>query len=248
MVILIFFIAHWYLSLFAQTFFLHRYAAHQMFTMNKGWEKFFYMLTYIFQGSSFLSPYAYGVMHRMHHAYADTEKDPHSPAYSKNLFHMMWLTKKIYNDILHHRANIDPKFMKGVPYWAAIEKIGDNWLSRVAWGTAYTLFYMQFATHWWMYFLLPVHYLMGPVHGAIINWFAHKFGYVNFKVNDTAKNLLPLDVLMMGESYHNNHHKFGGRANFGVRWFELDPTYPVIKLFNSLHIITLKRNNDLNYM
>ena len=80
MAILIFFLAHWYLSLFAQTFFLHRYAAHQMFTMNKFWEKVFYFLTWVFQGSSFLSPKAYGIMHRLHHAYADTENDPHSPS------------------------------------------------------------------------------------------------------------------------------------------------------------------------
>ena len=74
MPIFIFFVAHWYLSLFAQTFFLHRYAAHQMFTMNKFWEKVFYILTAVFQGSSFLSPKAYGIMHRLHHAHADTEK------------------------------------------------------------------------------------------------------------------------------------------------------------------------------
>lgn len=86
---------------------------------------------------------------------------------------------------------------------------------------------------------------MGPVHGAIINWFAHKYGYVNFKVNDTAKNLLPFDFLMMGESYHNNHHKFGGRANFGIRWFELDPTFPIILLLNFMVIIQLKAGNDL---
>jgi stearoyl-CoA desaturase (delta-9 desaturase) len=48
-----------------------------MFTMSKAWEKFFYILSWIFQGSSYLSPRAYGIMHRMHHAYADTEKDPH---------------------------------------------------------------------------------------------------------------------------------------------------------------------------
>ena len=186
MTILIFFVCHWYLSLFAQTFFLHRYAAHQMFTMNKTWEKVFYTLTWLFQGSSYLSPYAYGVMHRLHHAYADTEKDPHSPKYSDTLFDMMWKTKSIYNDILHQRKKLDPKFLKGVPYFGFIEKIGDNWMSRFAWGTVYTLFYIQFATHWWEFLLLPIHYLMGPVHGAIINWFAHKFGYVNFKVNDTT--------------------------------------------------------------
>lgn len=248
MIILYFFIAHWYLSLFAQTFFLHRYAAHQMFTMNPFWEKVFYVMTYIFQGSSFLSPHAYGVMHRMHHAFADTALDPHSPSFSTGLLDMMWKTKNIYNDILNKRIAIEPKFLKGVPYWAPIEKLGDKWWSRIAWGTIYTLFYIKFATVWWMFLLLPIHYLMGPVHGAVINWFAHKYGYVNFKVNDTAKNLLPFDFLMMGESYHNNHHKLGGRANFGVKWHEFDPTYPIILLMNLVGIIKLKLNNDLKYM
>jgi stearoyl-CoA desaturase (Delta-9 desaturase) len=248
MIILIFFLAHWFLSLFTQTFFLHRYSAHQMFTMSKGWEKFFYILTYIFQGASFLSPKAYGIMHRLHHAYADTKDDPHSPRYSKNLMDMMWKTKNIYNDILNNKVALPEKFFKNIPYWGFIEKLGDQWISRIAWGTIYVLFYIKFATHWWMFLLLPIHFLMGPVHGAIINWFAHKYGYVNFKINDTSKNFLPVDFLMMGESYHNNHHTLGGRANFGVRWFEFDPTFPIILLFNKLGIIKLKKNNDLIYM
>lgn len=89
-------------------------------------------MTYVFQGSSFLSPHAYGVMHRMHHAYADTEKDPHSPSFSTGLIDMMWKTKSIYNDILNKRANVEAKFYKGVPYWGFIEKLGDQWLSRIA--------------------------------------------------------------------------------------------------------------------
>ena len=248
MYILVFFVAHWYLSLLMQTFFLHRYAAHKMFTMSPFWEKFFYTLTFLFQGSSFLSPYAYGVMHRLHHAYADTEEDPHSPSFSSSLFDMMWKTKNYYNNILHREDKIPAKFKKDVPHWEFIEKLGDSWAIRLSWGVLYTLFYIQFATAWWMFLLLPIHFLMGPVHGVIINWYAHKYGYTNFKVNDTAKNLLPFDFLMMGESYHNNHHKLGGRANFGVKWHEFDPTFPFILFLNATGIIKLKRNNDLNYM
>lgn len=248
MYILVFFVAHWYLSLLMQTFFLHRYSAHKMFTMSPFWEKFFYTLTFIFQGSSFLSPYAYGVMHRLHHAYADTEEDPHSPSFSSNLFDMMWKTKNYYNNILHREDQIPAKFKKDVPHWQFMERLGDYWIIRIGWGVLYTLFYIKFATAWWMFLLLPIHFLMGPVHGVIINWYAHKYGYTNFKVNDTAKNLLPFDFLMMGESYHNNHHKLGGRANFGVKWHEFDPTYPFILFLNATGIIKLKRNNDLNYM
>lgn len=240
MAILIFFVLHWYLSLFSQTFFHHRYAAHKMFSMSKLWEKFFYIFSYVTQGSSYLSPYAYGAMHRMHHAYADTEKDPHSPTYDKNLFSMMWRTKTIYNDILRKNINLDLKFTKELPHWMKLENFADSWVSRIGWGAFYVIFYIAFATEWWMFLLLPIHFLMGPVHGAIINWFAHKYGYKNFKNADTSKNLMPVDLFMMGEGLHNNHHKFGARPNFGVKWFELDPVYPVIWLFDKVGIIKLK--------
>jgi stearoyl-CoA desaturase (delta-9 desaturase) len=160
----------------------------------------------------------------------------------------MWKTKNYYNNILHREDQIPAKFKKDVPHWQFMERLGDYWIIRIGWGVLYVLFYIQFATAWWMFLLLPIHFLMGPVHGVIINWYAHKYGYTNFKVNDTAKNLLPFDFLMMGESYHNNHHKLGGRANFGVKWHEFDPTYPFILFLNATGIIKLKRNNDLNYM
>ena len=244
--ILIFFVAHWYLSLFFQTFFLHRYAAHKAFTMNKLTEKIFFVLTWIFQGSNYLSPFGYGAMHRMHHAYADTENDPHSPTYDETIWKMMWKTKTIYSDIANGRMIVDERFSAGVPRWDAFDKIARSWPSRLFWGTIYVLFYLKFATVWWLWLLLPIQFLMSPIHGAIINWFAHKYGYRNYEVGDTSKNFLPVDFLMMGESYHNNHHKNGSRANFGgVRWHELDPTYMVIKLLDKLGIIEIARHNQI---
>jgi stearoyl-CoA desaturase (Delta-9 desaturase) len=244
--ILIFFVAHWYLSLFFQTFFLHRYAAHKAFTMNKFTEKVVYVLTWIFQGSNYLSPYGYGVMHRMHHAYADTENDPHSPTYDETIWNMMWKTKTIYSDIANKRIEVENRFTEGVPNWIAFDKFARSWPSRLFWGILYVSFYVYFAPYWWLYLLLPVHFLMSPVHGAIINWFAHKYGYINFPVGDTSKNFLPVDFLMMGESYHNNHHKYGSRANFGgIRWHEIDPTYQVMRLLDTVGIIKLAQQKEI---
>jgi len=239
--ILIFFVAHWYLSLFCQTFFLHRYAAHAVCTMSKGWEKFFFVLTWLFQGSSYLSAYGYGVLHRIHHAYTDTEKDPHSPSFDDNLFKMMWRTKTTYSNIFYRRLDVEERFTKGVPQWNKFDSLADNWVSRVFWIIVYTVFYIYFADAWWQYFLLPIHYAMGPVHGAIINWFAHKYGYTNYDVKDTSKNMLPVDFLMFGESYHNNHHKHGSDPNFGKKWFEIDPAYILIRIMNAIGIIKLKK-------
>lgn len=240
MSVIIFFIAQWYLSLFCQTFFQHRYAAHGAFTMSKGWERFFFVLTFIFQGSSYLSTRAYAIMHRMHHAYADTDKDPHSPQYSKNIFDMMWKTYIYYRNINENRVTIDPKFTKNVPDWPTFDKFAGHRYTRLVWVALYIAFYAQFATSSWLWLLLPFQILLSPVHGAIINWFAHKFGYENFEMKNTSENLLGIDFLMLRESYHNNHHKRPSAVNFGYRWYELDPVYPVILLLNKLHVIRIR--------
>jgi len=242
--ILIFFVAHWYLSLFSQTFFLHRYSAHKMFTMSRFWEKFFYTFLYVTQGSSFLNPRAYAVLHRLHHAYSDTDKDPHSPHHTKNLLTMMWKTKSIYNNILNRTGQVEERFTKDLPEWKFIDNIGDTWASRIAWGVAYVLFYVAFAEFWWMYLLLPIHFLMGPVHGAIVNWSGHKYGYSNFDNHDKSKNSLVVDFLMGGELFQNNHHKYASRANFAMKWFEFDPTYPVIKVLNAFRIVRLVKTSS----
>jgi len=155
-VILVFFVLHWYLSLFSQTFFLHRYSAHKMFLMNKFWERFFYFFTYVTQGSSYLSPRAYAILHRMHHAYSDTEKDPHTPHHTKNVFTMMMKTKDIYNGFVNDKVTPEARFDGNVPVWRTLESIGDSWYSRAGWGTAYVLFYIYFvpASAWYLFLLL----------------------------------------------------------------------------------------------
>ena len=239
------FAGHWYLSLFCQTFFLHRYSAHKMFKMNKFWERFFYLLTYISQGSSYLSPRAYAILHRMHHAFSDTEKDPHSPHHTKNVFTMMWETKDIYNAVLNRKRAIETQFERNYPEWNFIEKLGDSWSSRIGWGLLYAGFYilayLYLDMHWVFFFLLPIHFLMGPIHGAIVNWSGHKYGYQNFDNQDKSKNSLIVDFLMMGELFQNNHHKRPNSINFGSKWFEFDPTYPVIKLLDKLKIIEIRK-------
>ena len=246
MEILILIVFLWYSGLFFQTFFLHRYSAHQTFTMSRFGEKLSFFLTWLFQGSNYLSAYGYGVMHRMHHAFADTEKDPHSPKYDRNPFAMMWRTKNIYQDINKKRVKVAEEFTRNVPQWEWFDKFAGSKISRILWGLLYVFFFYTFATAWWQWLFLPVAFLMAPIHGVIINWFAHVYGYVNFKVNNTSKNLLPFDFLMMGESYHNNHHKNTNRSNFGgVRWHEIDPTYLIMKVLDFVGLIHIKETNGV---
>lgn len=238
-VILIFFIAHWYFSLFSQTFFQHRYAAHKAFTMNTFWEKFFFVFAYLTQGSSYMSPRVYGIMHRIHHAYTDTEHDPHSPSYDKNVFSMMWRTSVTYVGIMYGKISVEERFTKNVPDWKWFDWWGNTWYSRALWIGIYAWFYVAFAPSAWWFLLIPLHAAMGPIHGVIINWFAHKYGEVNYETDNTSRNLFKVDLLMLGEGYHNNHHKFPSRSNFASKKGEFDPTWPVIALLKKCRVIKL---------
>jgi stearoyl-CoA desaturase (Delta-9 desaturase) len=241
MTMLIFFIAIWYSSLFFQTFFQHRYAAHGAFKMSKSWERVFFIFTYITQGSSYMSPRAYAIMHRMHHAYTDTDKDPHSPKHFKNVFKMMLRTRNIYTNIFKKRIEVEERFTKNLPDWPAFDKWANSTLSRSLWAAVYITLFILFASTPWLLLLLPIVLAMGAFHGAIINWFAHKYGYINFKLKNTSQNLFSVDIFMLGESYHNNHHKRPSAINFGKRWHELDPVYPVIRLLAWLRIIKIAK-------
>lgn len=238
--ILLFFTLHWFLSLFFHTFFLHRYASHQMYTTSKGWERTFYFLTWFAQGSSYLVPRAYAVMHRMHHEYSDTEKDPHSPHFFKDVWHMMMHTAKIYSDFQTNKNLPEPQFTKDyLPVWTKLDRIGHSTAVRLVFGLAYTAFYIYFAPSMWWFLLLPIHYLMGPVQGAIVNWCGHKYGYSNFKNGDHSRNTTPWGVLLMGELFQNNHHYDKENANFARRWYEFDTTYLIMRVMNKVGIIHL---------
>jgi stearoyl-CoA desaturase (delta-9 desaturase) len=237
--ILAFFVGHWMLSVFCQTFFLHRYGAHRMFTMSKGWERFFHALTYVSQGPSYLNPRGYAILHRQHHAFSDTPKDPHSPTNYSNAVTMMLSTKHRYDAYAYNREQPEARFLGGYPEWPALDKLGQSWAMRIAWGALYTLFYVHFATAWWMFLLLPAHYVMGPIHGAIVNWCGHCYGYRNFDNGDVSRNTLVFDFLTLGELFQNNHHKYGMSPNFAARWFEIDPCWQVMRVLSLVRIIDL---------
>jgi stearoyl-CoA desaturase (delta-9 desaturase) len=240
-VIVAFFVTHWVAAAFAQVFFLHRYASHQQFTMSKGWERFFYVFTYLALGSSYLPPYAYAVLHRMHHAYSDTPRDPHSPSNYATPLGMILATRRNFDDLAHRRVAIEPRFEGRYPEWPAMDRLG-WWLpGQVAWAVAYSLVYVLYAPTMWLWLLIPVHVLMALVQGMLVNWFGHWAGYRNFDTRDRSKNTLPVDLLVLGDMMQNNHHRHPMRPYIAVRWFELDLAGLAIRAFAALGIVQLRR-------
>lgn len=207
--------------------------------MSPAWEKFFFICCFITQGSSYISASSYGMMHRLHHAHTDKEEDPHSPHFEPNPFLLLLKTRNNYHSIYKGSQHVEAKYKKGLPVWEAFDRLAHTWVSRSLWVIIYITVYIYFATAWWMYLFLPLTLAMGALQGVAVNWWAHKFGYENYRLTNTSKNILPIDFLFVGEAYHNNHHRHPGRVNNAVKWFEFDITYRIMLLMHRLHIIKL---------
>lgn len=155
---------------------------------------------------------------------------------------MMLHTKKIYSSFITGESLPDPQFTREyLPVWNRLDKFADSRTVRILFGVGYFAFYLYFAPSAWWFLLLPIHFLIGPVQGAVVNWCGHKYGYANFNNGDHSKNTEPFGIFLLGELFQNNHHKYGTSPNFAKRWFEIDPTYQVMRVMHALRIIQLKR-------
>ncbi len=159
----------------------------------------------------------------------------------------MLATKKRYDAFAYARELPEPRFDGNVPTWKFIDRLGQFWPMRLAWCAAYTAVYVAFAPSLLFYLLLPAHFIMGPIHGAIVNWCGHRYGYRNYESDDVSRNTLSFDFVTLGELMQNNHHQFAMSPNFAARRFELDPTFPVIKLLDALGVIHIATEQRMRY-
>ena len=212
-----------------------------MFTMSPMWEKFFYFLTYIAQGPSFLNPTSYSILHQKHHAYSDTPKDPHSPVHSKSLWDMSLKTYSEYKYLIENHKDVkDSAVINKSPIWPTLDNFAETKYNIFFWVLLYMGVYYMNGIEPQYYLFIFIHGFMGPIQGAIVNWFGHKVGYRNYNLNDNSKNTLPFDFALMGELYQNNHHRYGNKMNFAHKWFEVDITFQISRLLNLLKIIQIK--------
>lgn len=209
--------------------------------MNKFWERFFYLLTFVSQGPSFLTPSGYAALHLKHHLNSDTKDDPHSPKHSDSIWKMMLNTFKKYKElkVQLRNGNYSGPTVKVTPLHK-LDKFAESYTALFTWIFIYCSIYYLLEIPLKFYPLLVVHFFMGPIQGAIVNWFGHKVGYRNFLLKDESRNSLFIDFALMGELYQNNHHKNGNKMNFAFKWYEVDITYQLAKILNMFRVIRLQ--------
>lgn len=179
-----------------------------------------------------LDPKVWACMHRMHHLYSDTAKDPHSPV-NVGVLGVLLAQKNNYCDIT-------TKLIAGRKDTLAIVPDLDfpvNWISRhkldlapyvlhglIAIGVGFLL------GGFWVGACYFVGMVSHPLQGWMVNAFGHHSGYRNFDTPDHSTNNYLVSLFVLGEGYQNNHHAHPESASFAAKWWEIDFGYIICRL------------------
>jgi stearoyl-CoA desaturase (Delta-9 desaturase) len=216
----------------------HRYFSHHSYRTSR-WGQF--ALALIGASAAQRGPLWWASIHREHHRMSDTENDPHSPALLGPLHaYLSWFLSsrwyatnyRLVPDLVRFPELVWlNRFDTAVPATLALVTytIGVA-LERGAPSLGVTA--MQFFL--WAFVLST---LMVFHATSSVNAFAHLYGSRRYDTRDNSRNNALLAFLVIGEGWHNNHHRYMTSARAGFYWWELDPTYYVLKVLSWLGII-----------
>ena len=181
--------------------------------------------------------------HRRHHHHSDCERDPHSPhagrepgiiGWCKGFMHshVGWLFRDSNDNNYSYVPDLlaDPVVMRInrlFPLWVAIGFIlpaiigglvSMTWtgaLLGLLWGGLARMFFLHHST--WS-----------------INSVCHVWGWRDYRSDDESRNNPVMGILSFGEGWHNNHHAFPSSARHGLKWWQLDMSWLVIRSLKAL--------------
>jgi len=214
-------------AVFSTTIYLHRTATHKALVMTPALEWTFRFVLWLTTG---LLTKEWVAVHRKHHAFTDEEGDPHSPTLEGfwhvqlgNVYYYMREVKK--TDVVERYAR---DIHEG--FWDK-HVFKHGWLGLTI-GTAALCGLIGL---WPGLLAAGIHAVMYVfVLSSSIKGLCHHVGYRNFP--NTATNIRSLALLTGGEGLHNNHHGYPRSPKFSFRASEIDPAWPVIRLFVALHL------------
>ncbi len=225
------------LRMFAITAFYHRYFSHRSFQTSRFMQFLFALL-----GSTAVQrgPLWWAAHHRAHHQHADSEGDTHSPREGFWWSHVGWV---LANGNFRTRMDLVPDLMR-FPELRFLDRF-DSVIPLLLIPALFALGELlhglapELGTNGWQ--MVVYGFCISTVllyHLTFsINSVAHRFGSRRFETNDQSRNNAVLALLTFGEGWHNNHHRSPASTRQGLRWWEVDMSWYLLRTMGALGLV-----------
>lgn len=207
----------------------HRLFTHRGFKTSRWFERVLAVAGSLAMQSG---PLTWVTTHRIHHAFTETDRDPHSPIHGTYWSHIGWIFRgTAQNHSMAVKQRYSPDLMKD-PF--------QIWLDNYYWVPVLISGIILFAIGGismvlWGIFLRTI---FGWHCTWLVNSATHLWGSRRFETRDTSRNNGLIAALSWGEGWHNNHHAQPRSARHGLAWYEFDFNWITIKLFEKVGLIT----------
>lgn len=202
----------------------HRYFSHRSYKLGRVAQ---FVMAFGAQTSAQKGALWWASHHRDHHKYSDTALDVHSPQRGFWWSHVGWILCDKY-------AATDYDRIKDFAKYPEL-----RWLNRYDFVPPWTVGIASFLIGGWSGLVV------GFFASTVVLWHAtftvnslnHVWGSRRYATEDTSRNNALMVVWTMGEGWHNNHHYYQASARQGFYWWEIDPTYYVLKALSWVGIV-----------
>lgn len=222
-----------HITIMCVTLYLHRSQAHKAVTFHPVISHFMRFWLWLTTG---MVTKEWVAVHRKHHQASDTPEDPHSPKVY-GIWRVLFGGAFLY---VKSKKNKDMVTTLGVG-------TPDDWVERNLYSIRPTLgigilfLFNTLIFGWWGILIWGIQMIWIPFWAAgVVNGLCHWWGYRNYDVKDTSRNLLPIAIWIGGEELHNNHHGNGTSARFSKKWYEFDIGWAYIKILSSLGLAKVR--------
>ncbi|HEY5257159.1 MAG TPA: fatty acid desaturase [Candidatus Baltobacteraceae bacterium] len=169
--------------------------------------------------------------HRAHHAATDKDGDPHGADRGFFWSHCEWLIRR--NEAVPNHAErrrLAPELVAD-PFYRFLDR--NNVQLQIALGILLFFVGGWSLVVWGIFVRLVLMY-----HSTwLVNSASHMFGYRTYKTDDMSRNNWWVALLSWGEGWHNNHHAFQFSARLGLRWFEIDIVWWLIRVLKLVRLV-----------
>lgn len=216
------------LSAMGITFAYHRMLTHRSFKCPKWFE---YLATCFGAMACQGGPIAWVAVHRLHHGHADRDGDPHGTDKGFWWAHMGWMLSKPPHKLDPTMRTRMARDLESDPVY--------RWIDRGYILGAVGLGFVLLKLGGWPWVVWGMFVRLTLVYHAtwLVNSAAHTFGYRLHKTPDRSTNCWWVALLTFGEGWHNNHHAYPASARHGLKFWEVDMTYQLIKALEKAGLV-----------